>query len=53
MVKVKMSCEDCDKAKFDGVAYYRWGVADIGIMGCNKHLREVMDALTKIQSALK
>ena len=46
-----MSCEECDKTNEgqQGVAYYRWKTANIGLMGCRKHLREVIEALNKAQ----
>lgn len=45
-----MSCKDCDKFKEEGkIAYYRWDVANIGVIGCEKHLREVFDALNNAQ----
>ena len=48
-----MSCEDCEKAQerifqgLDGIAYYRWKNANIGIIGCEKHISEVMEALNE------
>jgi hypothetical protein len=45
-----MSCDECDKYQDEmKVAFYRWGRANIGIMACPTHAREVMDALNKIQ----
>jgi len=46
-----MSCDECDKYNEGqkGIAYYRWGTANIGVMACPKHLREVFDALNKVQ----
>ena len=41
-----MSCEKCDKSQDAGmIAYFRWGKANIGITGCNEHVKEVMDVL--------
>ena len=47
-----MSCKDCDEYNEGqkGVAYYRWGTANIGLMGCPKHIKEVLDALNKAQT---
>lgn len=47
-----MSCEECDKTNEGqkGIAYYRWKIANVGVMGCKKHLKEIFDALNKIQS---
>ena len=42
-----MSCPDCEKEDGSRVAYYRWGTANIGLIGCPKHLKEVMDYLRK------
>jgi len=46
-----MSCKDCDEYNEGqkGVAYFRWGTANIGLMACPKHLKEVMDVLRKHQ----
>ncbi len=45
-----MSCKDCDKFEEEGkIAYYRWGTANIGMIGCEKHLVEIFDALNDIQ----
>lgn len=41
-----MSCEDCEKAMEEGlIAFYRWKNADIGLIGCERHLKEVILAL--------
>jgi hypothetical protein len=46
-----MSCAGCKKMQDSGmVAFFRWGRANIGIIGCRKHLREVFKALNKIQN---
>ncbi len=45
-----MSCEECEKRQNEpGVAYYRWGKANVGMIGCDKHLREIFDVLSKYQ----
>ncbi len=48
-----MACADCDKAaerhRFDGAYWFRWRAADIGIIGCRKDVKEVMEALKKAQ----
>jgi NADH:ubiquinone oxidoreductase subunit B-like Fe-S oxidoreductase len=38
-----MSCQDCSKA--DKAYPFRWGFANILIVGCPIHSREVMEAL--------
>ncbi len=49
-----MSCEECDKLNEgqEGVAYYRWKTANIGFMGCRKHIKEIFVELNKIQSKM-
>jgi len=42
-----MSCSECEKEDGSRDAYYRWGVANIGLIGCPKHLKEVIDYLNK------
>ena len=43
-----MSCKECEKAQKSGmVAYYRWGTANIGLIGCYTHLKEVIEYLNK------
>ena len=50
-----MACADCeynDRAvrRGDGtIAYFRWGNANIGLIGCDKDVKEVMAALRKAQ----
>lgn len=45
-----MACEDCEKAGEAGrVAYVRWGRADIGLIGCDTHLRGVLAVLNEHQ----
>ena len=49
-----MSCEECEKAQdafgVYGGYYYRWKTANIAIIGCKKHVKELMEALNVIQS---
>jgi hypothetical protein len=45
-----MSCDDCEEFQKTGdVYYFRWGVANIGIICCDKHFREIRDVLIKAQ----
>jgi len=45
-----VGCDECEKAGREGrVAYYRWGKANIGLIGCKEHVLEVIEALNKIQ----
>ncbi len=61
-----MSCKNCNdsqdgnyeasadgsvvRLKNGGKAYYRWGNTNIEMNGCDKHLREVFDALNMVQA---
>jgi len=50
----QMSCEECEKFQESGMtSYYRWKNANIEVKGCRKHLKEVFEALNKIQEELK
>jgi hypothetical protein len=43
-----MGCQDCDKFQQEGkVFYYRFGTANIGIIACERHFREVRELLNK------
>jgi len=45
-----MSCEKCEEADKAGmIAWFRWKYANIGLIGCNEHLKEVMDVLRAAQ----
>lgn len=45
-----MSCTDCnDFQNTDKTSYYRWKNANIEVRGCEKHLREVFEALNDAQ----
>lgn len=44
-----MSCQRCEDAT--GVAFYRWSNANIGMVGCTEHLREVFGALNRAQAS--
>ena len=47
-----MGCAECEYAQSRGTSlyYYRWGVANILIVGCPLHVKQVMDALNGVQS---
>lgn len=48
-----MSCEKCKHAQEKGdTAFYRWKTNNIAISGCDKHLREIFDALNEAQNDL-
>lgn len=55
----KMSCVNCERAQYDrehgaaGQAFYRFGKANIEVIGCDDHLRQVFDALNDHQRKLK
>ena len=41
-----MSCPDCEKfAKEGNVYWYRWGIANIGFICCEKHFLEIREKL--------
>ncbi len=45
-----MSCQDCKESQDGGmVAPYRFGIANIDVSGCNKHVKEVFDVLNAHQ----
>ena len=43
-----MGCVDCEKFASSGSVYwYRWDNANIGILACERHAKEVIDHLRK------
>lgn len=50
-----MSCEECDKMNEGqkGIAYYRWKTANIGMLGCPTHLKEIFEVLNQAQKTNK
>lgn len=45
-----MSCDECDRNEENGmIAYYRWGKATVGFIGCDEHLKEIFEVLNKYQ----
>lgn len=44
-----MSCEECEKVQeVDEIEYYyRWKTANIKLVGCRKHVKEVMECLNE------
>lgn len=45
-----MACEKCEQAQEKPTsAFYRWKTANIEVRGCDEHLRELFDALNKVQ----
>lgn len=47
-----MGCKACGEAFEQGqVAPFRWGAANIGIVGCREHVTEVLDVLREAQAA--
>ena len=44
-----MSCEDCNREQEEGTRayYYRWGIANIAIICCEKHAKEIIDFLNE------
>jgi hypothetical protein len=46
------TCEDCNRASMnEEIAWYRWKTANLGLIGCKKHLKEVIETLNAIQQA--
>lgn len=46
-----MSCEACDEAQGKPAsAFYRWKNANVEIRGCDRHLKEIFDALNAAQA---
>lgn len=46
-----MSCRECKEAQDEGmVAPYRFGIANIDVVGCRMHVSEVFDVLNAHQS---
>ena len=47
-----MSCKDCEKER--NIVYVRWKNANIEMIGCKKHLKEIINVLrTKKQEIIK
>lgn len=47
-----MICTDCkEKQEESATAFYRWGIANIALKGCDKHLIEIFDVLNLYQNA--
>jgi hypothetical protein len=44
-----MSCIDCEEKPIRG-AYYRWKNANVEIIACEKHWREIREVLSEAQS---
>lgn len=43
-----MSCENCEEQPIRG-AYYRWKNANVEIVACEKHWKEIREALNNAQ----
>lgn len=43
-----MSCIDCEDKPIRG-AYYRWKTANVEIVACEKHWKEIREVLNKFQ----
>ncbi len=49
-----MSCNDCREAQNEGmIAPYRWGIANIDVSGCNKHVKELFNVLNAHQQGIE
>ena len=46
-----MSCQDCeDFQDSQKTSFYRWKNANIEVRACEKHLKEIFEALNKVQA---
>ena len=45
-----MSCEKCNNEPIRG-AYYRWKNANVEIIACEEHWREIREVLNKAQES--
>lgn len=46
-----MSCENCEDNPIRG-AFYRWSRANVEIIACEEHWKQIRDALNKAQGGL-
>jgi len=46
-----MTCKKCDEYNEGqhGIAYYRWGTANIGLLGCPEHVKQIIEVLNENQ----
>lgn len=45
-----MACKDCEEAQEVWTAYfYRWDNANVLLSACEKHTKEIFDALRSVQ----
>ena len=44
-----MSCKNCDNKNGERIAYYRWRTANVGLLGCPEHIKEIMTVLNEWQ----
>ena len=45
-----MACQQCDAWEMQNKRYYyRWGTANVALIACPKHAKEIIDALNVIQ----
>lgn len=42
-----MTCKECEKIdeKKELIYYFRWGIANIGIIACEQHAKEIIKVL--------
>ena len=48
-----MSCKQCEEIQEEPeqrIYYYRFGNADIGILACNYHAKQIMDVLNDVKT---
>lgn len=46
-----MSCENCEKEQElqEKIYWYRWKAANIAVLGCQEHVKEIFDVLNNYQ----
>jgi hypothetical protein len=51
-----MGCPDCDRERnsnSSGIFYYRFKNANIGVMGCRQHVKELFELLNDISALIR
>lgn len=46
-----MTCKECEKFQEEGnkIYFYRWKIANVGLLGCEQHAGEIIEVLNKYQ----
>ena len=50
-----MTCKECEKfqEKGNSVYYFRWDIANVGFIGCEKHIGEIFTVLRNHKKEIK